>query len=243
MRKKLLSVSILLMVATLACNLSSLIGEETPPPIAEGTTASEEATPPPTIQEATPSPPPTQSDILFQDDFSDPSSGWEEEDYPSGSVGYKDGFYFVTSSGNGDSMWGVANCSFGDLSIEVDAEQISAPANDNNDYGVACRVQPNGDGYYFLISGDGGYAVLKAVNDAFNTLVDWSESDIINQGDAQNHLRAVCAGSKLELFANGQRLATTADTTFTRGDIALTATSYEDEPTEIHFDNLVVHRP
>jgi hypothetical protein len=27
------------------------------------------------------------------------------------------------------------------------------------------------------------------------------------------------------------------------GDIALTATSYEDEPTEIHFDNLVVRKP
>lgn len=25
-----------------------------------------------------------------------------------------------------------------------------------------------------------------------------------------------------------------------RGDIALTATSYEDEPTKIHFDDLVV---
>ncbi len=62
-------------------------------------------------------------------------------------------------------------------------------------------------------------------------------------GNATNHVRAVCDGSTLALFVNGQRLATAEDDAFSRGDIALTATAYEDEPTEIHFDNLVVRRP
>jgi hypothetical protein len=53
----------------------------------------------------------------------------------------------------------------------------------------------------------------------------------------------VCDGSTLTLFVNGQRLATAEDGTFTTGDIALTATSYEDGPTEVHFDNLTARTP
>ena len=74
-------------------------------------------------------------------------------------------------------------------------------------------------------------------------LVDFSESDAIRQGNAANQIQATCDGSTLELSINGQRLATADDSTFTSGDIALTATSYEDTPTEIRFDNLVVRQP
>jgi hypothetical protein len=61
--------------------------------------------------------------------------------------------------------------------------------------------------------------------------------------NATNHIRSICDGSALALFVNGRRLATAEDSTFAKGDIALTATSYEDEPTEVHFDSLVVQRP
>ena len=226
MNKKTARVFILLMVIALtcACDLPFTSGTETPP------------TPPPPL-------PPEKT--LFQDDFSDTGSGWEVGEYEIGSVGYESGAYFVISPGDGDTMWGVANVSFSDVIIEVDATQVSAPANDNNDYGVVCREQGNGSGYYLLISGDGGYAILKGEGEGggFETLVDWAVSDVIRQGNATNHIRAICDGSTLALFVNGQRLATTEDDTFTGGDIALTATSYEAEPTEIHFDNLVVNKP
>ncbi len=193
--------------------------------------------------EDTPQPPGSPPGVLFQDDFNDPDSGWEVGDYEGSGVGYENGAYSVTSHGDGDTMWGVANQSFDNLIIEVDATQVSAPANNNNDYGVACREQGDGSGYYLLISGDGGYAILKAKEGNFEPLVDWTESDIIRPGNATNHIRATCDGSTLALFVNGQRLATAEDDTFTSGDIALTTTSYEDEPTEIQFDNLVVREP
>lgn len=183
------------------------------------------------------------STVIYRDDFEQLDSGWEIGDYESGSVGYEDGAYVVTASGDGDTMWGVGNLSFEDVIIDVDATQVAAPDNDNNDYGIVCREQGNGDGYYLLIAGDGSYAIIKSNEGGFNPLVDWSTSEAIRQGNATNHIRAVCEGSTLTLFANGQRLATTVDTEFVEGDIALTATSYETAPTEIHFDNLVVRRP
>lgn len=183
------------------------------------------------------------SGVLMQDDFSDPSTGWEVGDYDTGSVGYQSGTYAVESLGNGDTMWGIANQDFGDVVIEVTAEQISGPANDNNDYGVMCRIQPNNDGYFLLISGDGYYAILKRANDQFENLVDWTPSDVINTGDSQNQIQAVCDGSSLALTVNGQSVATASDSEFSHGDIALTATSYETDSTEVRFDNLVVSQP
>jgi hypothetical protein len=179
---------------------------------------------------------------LFEDDFSDPSSGWEVGDYSDGSLGYSDGGYLVTATLEDTYIWGVANQFFSDIVIEVDATELSAPANDNNAYGVMCRVQPNGkDGYALRISGDGYYAI-HLISDGFEALVDWTASDAIRQGNATNHLRAVCDGSSLVLFVNGELVAEASDTTFTEGDIALSATTFEAEPTEVLFDNLVVSR-
>lgn len=183
------------------------------------------------------------SNVIFQDDFSDAKSGWEVGDYETGKVGYGNGVYYVISNGDGDTMWGVANKKFDNVIIDVDATQISAGPDSNNDYGILCREQGDGNGYFFLISGDGFYSILKAEGGEFTPLVDWTDSDVINTGNASNHIQATCNGSSLILTVNGQQLATANDTAYSSGDIALTATSYESQPTEVHFDNLVVSKP
>mgnify|MGYP001089924900 CR=1 FL=1 len=219
MNKKILCVIIPLILTTLACTCNVL-------PSLTGPKAS-----------------PVSSNIIFQDDFSDPDSGWEVGKYDEGSVGYKNGAYVVISYSNGDTMWGVANRSFDDIVIEVDATQVAAGPESDNDYGVICREQGDGNGYYLLLSGDGYYAIIKAQDNEFYYLVDWTETEAIHKGNATNHIRAVCNGTSLELSVNGEYLASVEDNAFASGDIALTATTYEDAATEIHFDNLVVSRP
>ena len=189
---------------------------------------------------------PDSASILFQDDFSNSASGWETGSYDTGSVGHTDGAYSVISLGDGNTMWGVANRSFDDAVIDVDTIQVSAPANNNNGYGVVCREQggESANGYFLLISGDGAYSIAKAVEGDFEWLVDWTFSDAIRKGNESNHVRAVCDGATLALFANGKSLATAEDSTYTGGDMAFAAVSLEEgEPTEITFDNLVVSRP
>jgi len=177
----------------------------------------------------------------FSDDFSDENSGWEIGSYDGGGIGYTQGKYFVSSIGDGNTMWGAAGRSFEDVIIEVDAKQISAPTNNNNDYGVICRLQQDGGGYYALVSGDGFYTILReSGSDAYDILVDWKESNHIRQGNSQNQLRLSCTGSKISLSVNGQLLAETSDSMYSSGDIGFTATSYEPEETEVHFDNIIV---
>ena len=199
---------------------------------------------PASVTVATPSPSAAETNtVIFRDDFGSSVSGWEVGEYEAGDVGYKDGAYFVISTENSSAMWGVSNRSFDDSIVEVDASQISAGPESDNTYGVICREQGNGDGYYLRISGDGYYSIARAAGEDITPLVDWTQSSIIRQGNATNHIRAVCDGPTLTLFVNEQNLATIEDTTFAQGDIALTATTFEDQPTEVHFDNLVVHVP
>jgi hypothetical protein len=225
MNKKNLSIVIVLMMATLACTCSNLlpgggIGQEPPPS-------------------------PTPANIYLQDDFSSTDSGWEIGDYEFGSVGYRDDAYFVTSASMDMMMWGVANRSFENMVIEVDATQVSAGPESNNAYGVVCREQgdASGNGYYLRISGDGFYQIVKATGEEFEALVDWTETSAIRQGNATNHIMAVCNGSSLELFVNGERMAGVEDSTYTSGDIGFTATTFENTMTEIHFDNVIVREP
>lgn len=217
-----------------------------PPTITVTATRSATVTPRPLPSTDTPlaatNTPPGAS-VMFEDSFDNPNSGWEVGDYDGGSVGYESGSYAISAGGDGKTMWGVSALSFDDAVIEVDATQISAPANNNNDYGVVCREQGNGDGYYLVISGDGAYAIIKSKNNEFIYLVEWSSSDAIRRGNATNRIRAICDDAQLTLFVNGTRLASVQDGEFDKGYLGLTATSYETDPTEIRFDNLTVREP
>jgi hypothetical protein len=183
-------------------------------------------------------------EVLFEDDFENPTSGWKVWDSEGDVAGYSAGQYRILSLGNG-WMWGRANRHFTDVEVEVVSTQDSAPNNNNNGYGVLCRVQGGQsiEGYALVISGDGFYAIFKIEDGDANPLVDWTHSDVIHQGNETNVIRARCDGSRLALIVNGQLMAETEDDSFSSGDIGLTAFSYEDEATEIHFDDLVVHRP
>ena len=184
-----------------------------------------------------------QGNVLLSDDFSSSNSGWEVDEFVDGEVGYGNGYYLVRSTEVNMTIWGVAGQNYTDVIMDVDAAQASAGPDSNNDYGVACRVQDNGDGYYLLISGDGYYSIFMGSGDTFMPLSDWEESSAINQGNASNHIQASCIGSDLVLIVNGTKLASASDSSFTSGDIAMTATTYEDQPVEVHFDNVVVAKP
>ena len=186
---------------------------------------------------------PEPDDVLFRDDFSNPQSGWEVGSYDTGSVGYKDGAYSVVSDGDLARMWGTANRWFDDIAIDVDVTQVSAPSNNNNGYGIICRDQGDGDGYHLLISGDGLSSIHRASGDDVEALVDWTDTPEIRQGDATNHLRAVCDGASISLYVNGTLAATAQDSTYSEGDVSLAMTSFEPEPSEALFDNLVVRKP
>jgi hypothetical protein len=176
----------------------------------------------------------------LEDNFSDSGSGWEVDASADGDVGYGDGYYYVLAEADGIQIFGSGPRVFSDLVIDVYSSQVASSPDNVNAYGVMCRVQRNGDGYLLRISGDGQYAIQRVLDDNFEYLVEWTESDVINQGNAANHIYAVCDGTRLALYANGELLAEAEDDAFAEGDIGLTATTFGSVATEVHFDNLIV---
>jgi hypothetical protein len=184
-----------------------------------------------------------EDSVLFQDDFSNPTSGWDQVDVGEGVTDYIDGVYRIFVNTTNTDVWANPGLSFSDSYIEVNATKVGG--DDNNDFGLICRYQDGDNFYFFIISSDGYYGVGKVVNG--EQLLIGSDSmppsEVINQGDDSNHLRAGCVGSRLSLAVNGQLLAEYDDGDFVSGDIGLLAGSFENSGTDIHFDNLVVTKP
>jgi hypothetical protein len=190
-----------------------------------------------------PSPQPTADNgpfVLLQDDFSDPQSGWEIFDKDLGKSSYEMGGYLIEAREKKQTMWGVAGKSYDDIRIDVDARMITAPENGNNAFGVDCRIQENGDGYSFHISSDGWVSIIKFADDVSTELVEWTETTIVLQGNQTNHLTAICQGNHLSFIVNDVQLAEVVDDTFSVGDISFSATTFEDTPTSILFDDVIV---
>jgi hypothetical protein len=111
--------------------------------------------------------------------------------------------------------------------------------------GVICRYSDDKNFYELLINNNGYYGIVKAVNGKVELLVDFTPSDAIIPGIGEiNHIRAVCSGSSLELYANDQLLVSTQDESLTAGSFALHTYRQEgDETLLLALDNLEVKVP
>jgi len=184
------------------------------------------------------------ANVLFQDDFSDPSSGWDRINQPEGITDYEDGAYRIFVNTINTDIWANPGLDFGDVRLEVEATKVGG--NDNNDFGVICRYQDPDNYYFFILSSDGYYGIGK-VKDGVQTLIGvdaMPPSEAIIQGDATNRLRVDCIGPLLSLYANDEFLDQYEDTDFSSGDVGLIAgTSPEAPGTDILFDNFQVLKP
>jgi hypothetical protein len=182
--------------------------------------------------------------LLFSDDFSDSSSGWDridEADYYSDY--YNSAYRIVVYTDMSDSWANPDSKVFSDVSIEVDATKNAGP--DDNDFGVICRYQGVDQFYYAVISSDGFYGITKVTSDSSTILGsgEMQHSNYINQGAATNHIRFDCNGSALSLYVNGQQLDQQNDSEYSSGNVGLIAGTYDTAGTDIIFDNFNVLQP
>ena len=187
---------------------------------------------------------PTQAttQLLFQDDFSDPSSGWNRVATNEGETNYTDNVYRIFVNSTDLDIWAKPGLNFIDARIEVDAYKVDGER--NNRFGILCRV--DGTNFYaFLISSDGYYGIGKVKDQVFTLLgMDTLQpSPAIRIGSDLNHLRADCIGSQLTFYVNNQKIAEADDSEFKSGDVGLMAGTYDTPGTDIRFDNFAVYRP
>jgi hypothetical protein len=181
--------------------------------------------------------------LLFQDGFSDPSSGWDRVQSPEGMTDYENDKYRIVVNASNADYWSNPGLYFEDVQIEVDALMNAGP--DDNDFGVLCRYQDTENFYFLIISSDGYYGIGIVINGHQRLLEppQMYQSEAIYPGGTVNHIQAICQGSRLALTVNGEFIAETYDSTFSSGDVGLIVGSFEQPGVDVLFDNFSVKNP
>ncbi|MCX6070586.1 MAG: hypothetical protein NTU91_06965 [Chloroflexi bacterium] len=182
--------------------------------------------------------------MLFQDDFSRSSSGWEIRHSTEAIFEYRDGEYAMLVLSPHTSSWSTPGLSIGEVRIEVDARQIGGST--DNLYGVICRYQDD-DNFAFLVASSDGFAGIGEYRDGQRGLLSGDAmlpQDAVAPGGISNHLTAECLADTLRLYINGTLAAEVASVSQnSEGDIGLIVGSYLEPGVELAFDSFSARVP
>lgn len=189
---------------------------------------------------------PGQEKALFRDDFILGQTGtWIlESDEVGSSVIVPEQLVIELNAPNLVQYSKLAEPTFSDFTLEVDARLDGGSP--TSTYGVIFRMQSPDEFYRFEITGDGMYIVER--HDADGTWVrhteDWLDTVAINKGiGATNHLRVAADGERIAVSVNDVLLEEVIDGTYSSGNIALDAGTFDGAGASVSFDNLIVLPP
>lgn len=181
----------------------------------------------------------TLGDVLLREDFSN-ETAWESYSNTQQRIdfGIADGVYRARAADE-TIMWALNETLHEDIVIEAEATQVSDYR--DNAYGLMCRASPtnNGNGYYFLISGDGQFTIRRGSTDQIRAMIPWRPSNAIRQDKGINRIRIICVGDYLALYVNEEFVAEVRDDLYRSGYAGLSAAVTKGE-VDVEFDDLTI---
>jgi len=183
------------------------------------------------------------TNVLFKDNFTSTSTGWDVEHDADYTLEYKNGSYhFVVNAQNGgQSVWhgdGYTN-----VSVEVDATLNAGPQ--DGMVGVSCRYTNNVGGYTFEYARNGTYGIYRYDQGSPNVLDESTLDPNTISPSGPTHIQGICDGSTLTLVLNGVALIQVDDTTFTSGGAGLIVRTGDSGAAgiDVNFNQFVVKGP
>jgi hypothetical protein len=141
--------------------------------------------------------------------------------------------------GNRGYLWSLDHQPHTNVAIAASVRQTEGLP--GNGFGIMCRADAMGNGYYFLISSEGFFSISKATSAKGDLVqvVPWQRGQSIYTGEAVNELLAICAGNYLAFFINDVFVAEARDDDFSSGQagVALGAVG---ETLWVRFDDIVI---
>jgi hypothetical protein len=180
---------------------------------------------------------------IMTDDFSTHDNRWPESTDPGNVTDYQDGYYHIQVNNPNNLTWVTDGYNIADLQIDVDTKRLQGPETSN--FGLICRYVDNQNFYMALITSDQRYWISRNTNGSQSFLGNGeikSSSDI-HAGSVENHVRLVCSGSTISLYANDILLESVDDFSFTTGDFGMIVGTDAEGGADVAFDNLVVSKP
>lgn len=177
-------------------------------------------------------------ELLLEDDFDVPGR-WDVADVPAATVAVADGV-FRFSADAGRYIFSVDYRPQNDVVIEATARLLSE--DDSNGFGVMCRGDADGEGYYFLIGGDGSGTIRRSRGREVTALAPWTKTGAV-LSTGENRIRAVCDGDYLALWVNDQFVAEARDRLYASGYTGfVVVTTRAGQRIDVEFDALRVYR-
>ncbi|MEW6718485.1 MAG: serine protease [Chloroflexota bacterium] len=184
---------------------------------------------------------PSGEGLLFQDDFSNPGSGWDDWMGENGGSYYSNNEYLIEVQTESYLIWGNPSLSFGNVVVTVEAHIVNPTG--VGDYGVLCRYQDNNNFYALEVSEDGYYTIWKYERGEFVILVDWEYVEVVPRTGETVTLTIACVGDTLSLAVNSILLAEVQDSSFSHGDVGLIAGTWDQGGLTVAFDDFQVWEP
>jgi hypothetical protein len=181
-------------------------------------------------------------EVLFQDDFSDPNSGWKVDANETTTREYVDRQFRIFV--NNDEFSYVypstyVEQSFGDVRMELDVQRISG--DDSSSVYLICRRADQDNFIAVDVDFEGEARIAQIVQDEQEVIVE--QEGIAGLQDGVNQLRLDCIGNTVTFFLNGQQILSAEAGGPAEGGVGFAAGGAGSGQSDFRFDNLFVYRP
>ena len=246
-----MSMALLFMLALSAC--TGQVAATQPPessPVPEASLPPSEATAPPTslaVETPVASEAPTDPNVLYQDDFTNPTTGWSVVEFDNYFIGYHEpeSYHIEIKSPHLKApvvpIPDAATNNFPDATIELQVQTVSGRTSTEGDYRYGLVFRRSGDQYYaFTISPTSKkWEVFKSSPSGIVPLKEGVEQNI-HDLDVDDTLRVDASGSGFSFYINNNPVAEVTDSDYPAGEIGFYAENIENVNTHIHFGELTV---
>ena len=181
---------------------------------------------------------------LYQDDFTNPASGWSEKKFDNYFIGYHEPEFYhveITSPNYKTTVFEPSKKSFDDFTIAVKVFTVSKKTSATGDFAYGPVFRRSGDEYYaFTISPrTKKWSLLKSSPNALQVLAEGTEAGI-NGLDVADALRVDAQGSKFFLHINDQLVGQVTDADYVSGEVGFFVQTFDATNIHIHFDSIAV---
>ena len=190
--------------------------------------------------------PVSDPNVLYQDDFKDPVTGWAADKFDNYFIGYHEPEYYhveVTGPNYKTTVFEPERQSFGDATIELQVLTASAKTAASGDFRYGLAFRRSGDQYYaFTISPrTKKWYVLKSSPSGLVVLTEGADEDI-HDLDIDDDLRVDVQGSEFSFHINDRLVGQVTDPDYASGEVGFYVESFDSPNTHIHFDTLTIRK-
>ena len=186
------------------------------------------------------------SNALYQDNFTDPATGWPEDKFDNYFIGYHEPEYYhieITSPHYKTTVFEPGKESFDDFTVELQVLIASAKTAPEGDFRYGLAFRRSGDQYYaFAISPrTKKWFVLKSTPNQLVVLTEGTDESL-HDADTDDALRVDAQGPDFFFHINDKLVGQVTDSDYATGEIGFYAESFDSPNTHIHFDTLTIRK-